>query len=92
MGFAWLSFLSLGVALCLELWLKRWWLSAVVPSVMYLAYVWLEVNVLPFHLGGFPGWEFVLLIGVPSVILGTVPGLLIARSYRRSAGKEGNAL
>jgi hypothetical protein len=92
MGFVWLGLLALGLSLCLELWLKRWWLSVPLTLVVYLAYVWLEVNVLPFHRGGFPGWEYALIIGGGFVVLGAVPGVLIARSFRRSAARRENAL
>jgi len=88
-----LPFLAATLAFGLECWLKRWWISGLAALLIYLAYVWLEVNVLPFHAGGFPGWEAVLFFGAPIVIVGSIGGVLAARWYRRTSHPESpNAL
>jgi len=93
MGYLVLLLLSAALGFGLEHWLKRWWISALVPLPIYLAYVWLEVNVLPFHLGGFPGWEGVILFVAPVVVAGGVIGALVARSRRRAGpGQHTHAL
>ena len=88
-----LLLLSATLAFGLEHWLKRWWISALAPLPIYLAYVWLEVNVLPFHRGGFPGWEAVLVFVAPIVVVGGAIGAPVARSRRRADRSEpSNAL
>jgi hypothetical protein len=57
MGLIVLLLLAAAFAFGFESWLKRWWLSGLAPLPIYFAYVWLELNVLPFNRGGFPGWE-----------------------------------
>ena len=93
MGYLVLLLLSATLAFGLEHWLKRWWISALAPLPIYLAYVWLEVNVLPFHRGGFPGWEAVLVFVAPIVVVGGAIGAPVARSRRRADRSEpSNAL
>jgi hypothetical protein len=84
MGYVVLFLFSAGLAFGLEHLFQRWWLSALAPLPIYLGYVWLEVNALPFHRGGFPGWEAVLVFVAPVVVIGGATGALLAQSRRRA--------
>lgn len=75
-----------------ELWLHRWWASMLITVAIYLAYVALEIYVLPFHSGGFPGWEFVVLVPVPVVLLGAGCGTFVARWHQRTKQVDQDAL
>ena len=92
MGLIVLLLLAAALAFGFEVWLKRWWLSGLAPLLVYFGYVWLELNVLPFHRGGFPGWEAVFAIGALVIIPGSAAGVWAARRWRRMPAKDVNAL
>jgi hypothetical protein len=92
MGFIVLLLLAASLAFVLEAWLKRWWIAGIAPVVVYFAYVWLDVNVLPSHRGGFPGWEVIVAISILVIVPGSVAGVWAARRWRRSPRGGTNAL
>ena len=92
MGFLILFATAFVVAFGLDQWLKSLSITLVTPIVLYLIYVALEVYVLPFHQGGFPGWEFVVVFVAPVVFLGAGRGAFAARWYRRRKLTDEHAL
>ena len=79
MGFILLVLLASTLAYGLQVWLKRWWVAGFLPLLTYFAYVWIDLHILPFHTGGFPGWESVLAIGALIVVPASAAGIWAAR-------------
>lgn len=92
MGLIVLISLTSALAFCCELWLKRWWLSGLAPLPIYFGYVWLELNVLTFHRGGFPGWEAVFLVATVVILPSGAAGVWAARRWRLTPRRDANAL
>ena len=75
------------VALAIELWLRRWPLTIAATTTCYLLLV-SALQFTPFRDGGFPGWDFVLMIPLPIGVAGSVLGIFAARRVIAAAAKR----
>ena len=87
MGPVALILVAFAAALAIELWLRRWPLTIAATVIGYLLVV-SALQFPPFRDSGFPGWDFLLLVPLPIVVVGSALGVFAARRIIAAGAKQ----